>query len=446
MRLDGSAFLIAASLLTVGCAATTPPAQTPSTLPARTGVPVRPDDTRGTAMPPDVRLDDGLAQDEAVAIALWNNPDFQVQIAQLGFARADLVEAGLLRNPVLSLLLPLGPKQLEATLRWPIEVLWERPRRVAAARSAFDAAAAALEQNGLVLVSDVTATYIDVALARDRLRLAEQAATELAEIDRLTQSRLDAGDISTLEARTASIDAARARQEAIRARGEVAIRANALRGQLGLALDELSISLSEGAIPLQPCGPAPALLEEALAARPDIRAAELGVEAAGRRLGWEESRIVTFAAMLDANGEGAEGFELGPGIEVSAPFFDRNQGGRARAATELRRAGAAYVAVRQRVATEIRDAAALFDQASGVLAGWRDTVLIPLEQQVGAAERAFADGDVSYLFVLENTRRLTEARLMVREAEADVARARARLERAVGRRCDVNGREAARAF
>ena len=66
----------------------------------------------------------------------------------MGFARADLLEAGLLLNPVLSLLFPVGPKQLEATLKWPIDVLWQRPRRVASARFAADRVAAGLEQAG----------------------------------------------------------------------------------------------------------------------------------------------------------------------------------------------------------------------------------------------------------------------------------------------------------
>jgi outer membrane protein, heavy metal efflux system len=64
-------------------------------------------------------VDDGLSRDEAVAIALWNNAAFQVSVSQLGFARADLADAGLISNPVLSLLFPWGPKQLEWTLRWP---------------------------------------------------------------------------------------------------------------------------------------------------------------------------------------------------------------------------------------------------------------------------------------------------------------------------------------
>ena len=90
-------------------------------------------------LPAGVTAEDGLTQDEAVAIALWNSPTFLVNLADLGIARADVAQAGLLRNPVFSLLLPWGPKQLEATLRWPIDALWQRPRRLAAARVSADA-------------------------------------------------------------------------------------------------------------------------------------------------------------------------------------------------------------------------------------------------------------------------------------------------------------------
>lgn len=102
-------------------------------------------------IPAGIRIDNGLTPDEAVAVALWNNAAFQVSVSELGFARADLLEAGVLINPVLLLLFPLGPKQLESTLRSPVEVLWERPRRVAAARLAADAAAQRLVHAGLGL-------------------------------------------------------------------------------------------------------------------------------------------------------------------------------------------------------------------------------------------------------------------------------------------------------
>jgi len=64
-------------------------------------------------LPDGVSLDDGLSEDEAVAVALWNNAQFQADLAALGFARADLIEADMLANPVFSLLFPIGRKILE---------------------------------------------------------------------------------------------------------------------------------------------------------------------------------------------------------------------------------------------------------------------------------------------------------------------------------------------
>src|SRR5712691_9848402 len=42
-----------------------------------------------------------LDADKAVAVALINNPRVQVALADLGLARADLLEASTIRNPIL---------------------------------------------------------------------------------------------------------------------------------------------------------------------------------------------------------------------------------------------------------------------------------------------------------------------------------------------------------
>jgi cobalt-zinc-cadmium efflux system outer membrane protein len=184
-------------------------------------------------------------------------------------------------------------------------------------------------------------------------------------------------------------------------------------------------------------------LTDALAARPDARAAELAIEAAAARLGWEHSRTLTLTAVLDANGAGKEGFEAGPGLDVGLPLFNRNQGNITRAEAELQRAGSLYLAARQRVATEVRTAAAQYERATAAAAEWRATVLTPLEEQVQVADRAFHEGEVAYVFVIEMNRRVTDARLRTREAEADIVRAQARLERAIGRRCGTTEGERA---
>lgn len=429
--------LLAAAATTASCASAQPPVASPVTgrILSATGAAARIHAPGVAEVPPTVDARDGLSSDEAVATALWNNAAFQVTLSQLGFARADLVDAGLLTNPVLSLLFPLGPKQLEATVRWPIEVLWERPKRRAAAQLALDATANSLVQSGLDLALAVRVSHADYALAIDRQRLATETAAALERIDTLTQSRLAAGDIGALEARVARVDAARGRQDADRAAHEVRLARERLRLLMGLAADDPVVDQIQASPAPDACGAAADLLPHALAARPDVRAAEIAVEAAGARLGWERRRVLAFTAVLDANGQGTQGFEAGPGVDVGLPIFNRNQGGRLRAETELQRASAAYVAIQQQVGLDVRESVTLLEQARESRTAWRTTLVTPLEANLADAEDAYRAGDSSFLFVLENSRRLIEARLRERELAADETRALARIERAIGAKC-----------
>lgn len=429
--------LLGAAITTLSCASTRPPVASPVTdrILSATGAAARIHASAVADLPPTVDPQDGLSSDEAVATALWNNAAFQVTLSQLGFARADLVDAGMLTNPVLSLLFPLGPKQLEATLRWPIEVLWERPKRRAAAQLALDATASSLVQSGLDLALAVRVSHADYALAIDRQRLATETAAALERIDTLTQSRLAAGDIGALEARVARVDAARGRQDADRAAHDVRLARERLRLLMGLAANDPVVDRIQASPAPDACGAAADLLPRALAARPDVRAAEIAVEAAAARLGWERRRVLAFTAVLDANGQGTQGFEAGPGVDVGLPIFNRNQGGRLRAETELQRASAAYVAIQQQVGLDVRESVTLLEQARESRTAWRTTLVTPLEANLADAEDAYRAGDSSFLFVLENSRRLIEARLRERELAADETRALARIERATGAKC-----------
>jgi cobalt-zinc-cadmium efflux system outer membrane protein len=439
--MHGTAFALlglVVALLATGCAASSSgvSSRVADDLRARTAASVRTDGAQTPSVPPGVRLDDGLSREDAVALALWNSPSFQVGVSQLGFAQADLVDAGLIANPVLSLLFPAGPKQMEATLRWPAEVFWERPRRMKAARLSLDAGGNTLVQAGLDLVLATRVSYADLALADARLDLAGEAAGILERIDSLSQSRLRAGDIAELEARAAHVDAARARQDAERAVHDVTIARERLRAILGLAsgdtaLDRLQATTDAPAA----CGGSDELLTRALAARPDVRAAELTIDASAARLGWERSRVLALTAVLDANGQGLEGFEMGPGVDVSVPIFNRNQGGRLRAQSELQRASAAYLALQRQVALDVREAHAQLAQARESRAVWGRDIVARLRANLSDAEEAFASGDSAYLLVLENSRRLIEARIREREIAADEQRAQARVERASGMAC-----------
>lgn len=167
-------------------------------------------------IPSGISLSDGLTQDEAAAIALWNNAQFQADLAALGFARADLIEASLIPNPVFSILFPAGPKQLESSLLLPIYTLWQRPHRTAMAKLDAERVAENLIQHGLGLIRDVETAYIDLLLAQEERFLAKEDFTVRSEIAQISYARLAAGDISELEAATTRVDSLRARDTVIR--------------------------------------------------------------------------------------------------------------------------------------------------------------------------------------------------------------------------------------
>jgi cobalt-zinc-cadmium efflux system outer membrane protein len=184
-----------------------------------------------------------------------------------------------------------------------------------------------------------------------------------------------------------------------------------------------------------PCVVDDARLNDALASRPDVRAAELGIEAATARARWERSRVLTLIGILDANGEGEEGFEMGPGINVEIPFFNRNQGGKARATADIQRASQLYATARVRVVTEVRSAGVRVAQAQQALDAWARDIVPSLEIEQRQAERAYQAGEIALLNVLDVSRRLVDGRMQQLSAETDLLRARIALDRAMGRYC-----------
>ena len=391
-------------------------------------------------VPPGVITADGLTPEEAVAIALWNNPDFRAGLADLGIARADVAQAGLLRNPVLSLLLPWGPKQLEWTARWPIEAIWQRPKRLKAARTAAEAVAERVVVAGLALVADVRLAHGDLAAAEARVTLTSETAGLMHRISDIVRKRFEAGDISRLDAESAAVDARRADQDAARASLDLTLAADRLHQLLAIG-DRLvpgAIRASaEGPIAPSACGDLSALEKEALAARPELRAAEIELEAAGARLGWEKTRIFTLVAVLDANAEGKAGFEMGPGLDSDLGLFDRNQAGVMRARAELERGQARYVAARHQVLRELRDAHAQLQHSERSLAAWRDDIRPKLEQQIGQTQRAYEAGELPLLAVLDMSRRLNDSRGRELDAAAGLRRAIVLVERSAGRACSA---------
>ncbi len=387
------------------------------------------------SLPPGVSLEGALSEQDAVAIALWNNADLLATLAELGLARADLIEAGLLVNPDLQMLFGIGTKPFELLLSLPIQALWQRPRRVAAAELDLESVSQGLVQNGIDLVRDVRIGHSELTLAEQQAEIQAEAARLRKQIADLTDVRLKHGDINALEARRVRMEALTAEDAAARAERQVGIMQERLRILLGLRGDHTDFSVEPSQLLVEPPPEEKELVETALSSRPDLRAAEMAIEAAGRRAGWERSRILAFVApLLSTKGVGTSGIKSGPGVNVEIPLFNRNQGGISRSEAEVELATLRYLALVDQVEFEVRNSRRKLLQAQEILKRIQSGLLPTIEETISLAEKAHANGDISYLdFRLASTP-VFDVRLSEVNAAAALRQALAELERAVGRR------------
>jgi len=393
------------------------------------------DPRKPPSLPPGVTLAERITESDAVAIALWNNAALHADLAALGVARAELVDAGLLRNLNLQMLLPVGVKPFEMLLQAPVEALWQRPRRVAAARLQLDHIGEGLVQNGLDLARDVRRAHAALALAGERARISAQSARQRFEIAELYEKRLAAGDISDLEAAQTRLDARAEQAQMTTYARDVEIAREALRALMGLRGDKTPFTAAAADAAPAPPPDWEQLLETAVSSRPDLRAAEVAIQAAVQRAGWERARIVNLLIPgLSVKGIGDKGIKAGPGFQADLPLWNRNEGGRSRADAEVERATHAYLALRARIEQEVRTARLELAQAREALDHVRSRLLPEMRRTIELAEKAYAAGDTSYLDSLIAGRRLYDIQQQEASALAAARRSEAELERSVGRR------------
>ncbi|MFO0844604.1 MAG: TolC family protein [Gemmataceae bacterium] len=384
-------------------------------------------------LPPGACFEDGITEDEAVAIALWNNAAFQELLVDLGIARGDLIQAGLLPNPEFVYFWPMSEKPYKYLFDFPIEALWLRPIRVRTAAREADRAAERLTQAGLDLMRDVRQAYADVALAHERERGAREGVRLRGQVADLAVKRFKAGDASEQEAATARIDAAQADQDAARVVADVPVLEERLRNLMGTGP-------IRGSLPLDPLPPpacrtldADALTQEAMATRPDALAAAEAVAAAEARLKFAKLGWVRFLGIADAT-SGKESHVLGPAQRLTVPLFNWNQGNVARAEAELEKAVRNQKTVAYQIILDVQRAYAQFRQGCVELDVLLAKVRPELEGAVRRAQGAYREGNVAIFVVLETTRQLLDNQLREAQLHADLRRFWAELERSVGRR------------
>ncbi len=393
---------------------------------------------------------DGLTLDEALTLALTNNRRLQAGFLELGVGRADFVQAGLLRNPRLSLsfLWPSGggAERVGASLLGSVADLWQLRQRERFASLNQDLRLLEVSRFAGELVFDTQSAYFETLAAAQAREVAEQnlalAQTLLSSVRR----QVEVGVATKTEeglAHGRALDA------------ELALRAQAeaeSEGKQRLA-SLLSVELESRAIVLTSPLPDPSaldpldetLVERGKRERIHLKSARLELEAAEAQVRVERRRRLPEASAgptVERPEVGSStSFVSGIAAELEVPLFDRNQAQIARAEHRRDAVKKELEALTYEVASEVR-AAADRTKAAWDAASFAERELLPqAERNAALARRAYELGDATALEAMEAQSRVLHARRATVEARLELFRARLELERSIGAPLERAARE-----
>jgi len=379
-----------------------------------------------------------VSLDDALQLALRQNPTLRAQRAALESTKAAEITAALRPNPTMNFLgeqflLPDTSPQYTVNIGQPIELGGKRQRRVESARAATRVAGHQLEDVRRQTILLVKSAFAGALIAREQLTLAEENLKTLDDTERLQRLRAEKGDLSELELLRLQVqrftferDAADASQAL--AAAKIALRAAA--GEMNIAEQfEIVGDLGFKEIPLDRT----TLMRAALDNRPDLRAAE-----ADRERARADHRLARANAWLDVTPQ-IEYQRIGPdntfgfGFSIPIRIFDRNQGEIARSQAEIARVDA----VRQATALQVL---AALDTDLTTAATQRDRVLRLRDVYLPKAtlardtvEYAYRRGGQSLLDFLDAQRSYRETALAHLQALGAYLSAIYQLEADVGR-------------
>lgn len=386
-------------------------------------------------------LADGLGLAEATRLALLNNRRLQAGFLSLGVARADYVQAGLLKNPSLSLafLFPDngGRVRWTADLLQSVAEIWQIPARQALAQAGIERQILELSRFAGELVAATRAAYFESVAARG----AEAVAKSNTEFARRSlegvRKQVEIGVASNTDENLAESLALGAELSYRRSQREVAESIRELAGLLSFNEDVLTVVLTD---PLpEPTGSEmdrEAWVAASLKARPDVRAAESAVAAAEARVRVERRRFVS-GASVGVSAERPEGGSsadllVGPAASIEIPLFDQNQAQVSRAEYELGERTKEREALVAEVSQDVRAAVDKAGIAARAAAFSRSELVPQAERSAVLAARAYELGDTTILTLLQAQKAVLEARRTDIDALLEAALAKIDLERAAG--------------
>ena len=384
-----------------------------------------------------------MTVDQAVQVALLNNPTLQATYEELSIAQADVVQAGLLKNPVFSASITTAERdQLDPNLIFGVTQdfldLLMLPARKKVAKGQFEQVRLRLVDDVLELASRTRAAYFMLQGAMQVVAMREVIAQAADAAIELTTRQHEAGNINDLDLANEAasfeqikLDLARSQTDAIGAREDLA----KLLGLWADAAGNFRIAAKLPELPKEEVV-LDRLEGSAIARRADLAAA------------MQQARTLAYAASLARSARwtgaisiGADVARLrnghvvvGPNASIELPIFDQRQAVLARIDAMERAAQLTVRAIAIDVRSDVRRAR-MRVVASRRLVEQYKNVIVPARQNLVRLSQTQYDSMLLgvYQLLLARQNEINAYREYI-EGLRDYWIARSDLERAVGGR------------
>ena len=327
-----------------------------------------------------------LSADNAVQVALLNNPGLQATYNELGIAEADLVQAGRMTNPHFAYLRTRqgDERKLEWALTLPIIDLLTIPLRTRIESSRFEQVKLEVAGKMLSVATETRKAWIVAVASEERVRYLEQVKLAAEASSDLASRMEGVGNISRLNRMREQVFHAETVAHLARTRQGAVAERERLARLMGLSGEDVAFHLPERLPDLPADKPEFKDIEaRAMTGRLDVRAAMRDSERLAGSLGL--TRATRFINVLElgpaATKEDPEAWKRGYEVSLQLPLFDW---GGARVA----RAEAIYMQSLHRVAetavnarSEVREAYSAHHTAYDTAKRYRDEI-VPLRRKI----------------------------------------------------------------
>ena len=382
-----------------------------------------------------------LNANEAAQIALLNNPDLQATFEEIGISQADLVQAGLLKNPTFAASwrfpdVAPGITDAEYAVAEDFLDLVLKPLKTRIAKINLEATQERVTHEVIHLIGEVKTefyTYQAGLQLEQRLTLighADQAAADLA------KAQHDAGNISDAAFLNQQAPVAGAQLSLTEARKQMIATREKLNRLMGLWGGEITWTASPKLPELPEIDPSLNHLEVlAIAHRQDLLALREETDSIGQALALKSNTRflparINIGADTEKNPDGQR--VTGPTLELDVPIFDQGQGEVAKLAAQHRQFQRQLQAMAVRIRSEVREARDMLRLDREQVAYYKKTVMPLNVDSVNKTMLQFNAMSANTYDLFSAKQRELEAERGYVEAWRDYWIARAELEEAVG--------------